>query len=82
MKDMTKHTNEDYLIKLIDRVFNRYRSQEDPQAIQLEGFIRMAASLQLSQTDAKDYFLSVADLKNQITKDKFRDYMNSMMSKH
>lgn len=82
MKDMTKHTNEDYLIKLIDRVFNRYRSQEDPQAIQLEGFIRMAASLQLSQSDAKDYFLSVADLKNQITKDKFRDYMNSMMSKH
>ena len=48
MKDMTKHTNEEYLRKLIDRVFNRYRSQDDPEVIELEGFIRMAASLKLS----------------------------------
>lgn len=79
MQDMNKHSNEEYLKKLTDRVFSRYRSKNDPDAIELEGFIRMAASLKLPEQEAKDYFLSVADLKNQITKDKFRDYMNSLL---
>lgn len=81
MSDMNKHTNEEYLKKLTDRVFNRYRSKEDPDAIELEGFIRLAASLKLSEEEAKEYFLSVADLKNQITRDKFKDYMNSMLNR-
>lgn len=62
-------------------MFNRYRSKEDPEAIELEGFVRMAKSLKLCEADAKEYFLSVADLKNQITREKFKDYMNSMLNK-
>jgi len=81
MQDMNRHTNEEYLKKLTDRVFNRYRSKDDPEAIEEEGFMRMTQSMKLPEKEAKDYFLSVADLKNQITKDKFREYMNSVAPK-
>lgn len=72
MQDMHKHSNQEYLKKLTDRIFNRYRSKEDPEAIQEEGFMRMIKSMKMNEKEAKEYFLSVADLKNQITKEKFR----------
>lgn len=49
--------------------------------IDLEGFLRMAVCLKLPESDAKEYFLSVANLKNQITRDKFKDYMNAVQPK-
>ena len=68
MQDMNKHSNQEYLKKLTDRIFNRYRSHEDMNVIELEGFMRMTASFKIAEAEAKDYFLSVADLKNQITR--------------
>ena len=43
--------------------------------------MRMTQSMKLPEKEAKEYFLSVADLKNQITKEKFRDYMNAIPKK-
>ena len=34
--------------------------------------MRMIKSMKMNEKEAKEYFLSVADLKNQITKEKFR----------
>ena len=67
--------------KLTDRVFNRYRSKDNPDVIEEEGFARMTKSMKLPEKEAKEYFLSVADLKNEITKEKFKDYMNVSVPK-
>jgi hypothetical protein len=67
LQDMTKHSNEEYLRKLTDRIFNRYCSRQEP-VIEEEGFKRMAAAFSIPEKEAREYFLSVADLKNQITR--------------
>ena len=81
MQDMHKHTNVEYLRKLTERIFNRYRSKEDPDSIEEEGFLRMAKCMKLNEKEAKEYFLSVANLKNQVTKEKFEEYMNASFPK-
>ncbi len=40
----------------------------------------MAVAFGIPDIEARDYFLSVADLKNQITKEKFQDYMGSIVA--
>ena len=41
----------------------------------------MTAGFMIPQQDAMEYFLSVADLKNQITREKFHEYISSMLFK-
>ena len=53
MQDMNKHTNEEYLKKLTDRIFNRFRSKEDDDAIDEEGFMRMTQCMKLPEKEAK-----------------------------
>lgn len=79
LNDMTKHSNDQYLKKLTDRIFNRYCDREEG-VIDEKGFQRMAVAFGIPEVEARDYFLSVADLKNQITKEKFQDYMGSIVA--
>ena len=39
----------------------------------------MASAFGITEQEARDYFLSVADLKNQISREKFQDYMNAII---
>lgn len=64
--DMNKHANDDYNNKLVERIFNRYANQQE-QVIDEESFSRLAEAFQLSKLEGKEFFLSVADLKNQIS---------------
>ena len=43
LQEMTKHSNEEYLKKLTDRIFNRYCNREEG-VIEEEGFKRMAVA--------------------------------------
>lgn len=76
---MTKHSNEEYLRKLTDRIFNRYCSREEP-VIEEDGFKRMATAFSIPEQEAREYFLSVADLKNQITREKFQEFMAGLVT--
>lgn len=78
LQDMTKHSNDEYLRKLTDRIFNRYSNREEG-VIEQEGFKRMASAFGITEQEVRDYFLSVADLKNQISREKFQDYMNAII---
>ena len=77
MGGLTRHSNEEYLGKLTDRIFNRYCVRED-DVIEEEGFAKMALSFGIKKEEVREFFLSIADLKNQITRDKFREYVNSL----
>jgi len=41
----------------------------------------MAGCFGIPKVEIKEYFLSVADLKNQISRDKFQDFMGSLILK-
>lgn len=44
----------------------------------MEGFARLADAFGIKKEDIRDYFVSVADLKNQITREKFREFVNAL----
>lgn len=79
LQEMTKHGNEEYLKKLTDRIFSRYSNREEGVIDEL-GFKRMALAFGIAEQDAREYFLTVADLKNQITREKFQDYMGGLVA--
>jgi hypothetical protein len=44
-----------------------------------EGFKEMAVLFKIHESEALDYFHTVADRKNQINYEKFHEYMNAMI---
>jgi hypothetical protein len=40
----------------------------------------MATAFNIPEQEAREYFLSVADLKNQITREKFQDFMGGLVT--
>ena len=40
----------------------------------------MSVAFGISAEESREYFLSVADLKNEITKEKFQDYMAALVT--
>lgn len=52
MTDMTKHSNEEYLKKLTDRIFERYCNHEE-NVIEEEGFKRMAVAFDIGMDDSR-----------------------------
>jgi hypothetical protein len=40
----------------------------------------MAVAFSIAEQESREYFLSVADLKNQITREKFQDFMGGLVT--
>lgn len=40
----------------------------------------MAVAFGVPEAEAREYFLTVADLKNQITREKFQEYMGGLVT--